>query len=260
MIYDGPMHGLPAGRLSDGTLVGAKPDLNLRQVADDYMLYQLGRRHVPPAEYVKADPVRGARIARAFEVMQHTPRLILVARCYLAFMFETRSQYQYLAQAGYTFEFYPADRDPYPLGPRQSLLDLQNNRHMYVWPTTSGFGMGSNDEKYPHNPLLLHALSLRWGGKPVTFNDLFRAVHDAFGHAAEGVGFRADGEENAWRIHSRMYTWPARRAMTTETRGQNSWVNFGPHGERNRQANQAETIYADQKVGLLPDWVVKEDA
>jgi hypothetical protein len=43
--------------------------------------------------------------------------------------------------------------------------------------------------------------------------------------------------------------------MTAETRGQNSWVNFGPHGEANQIANQAETIYADQKAGILPEWV-----
>jgi hypothetical protein len=49
-----------------------------------------------------------------------------------------------------------------------------------------------------------------------------------------------------------MYSDEARPAMTTETRGQNSWVNFGPHGEANRKASAADTIYADQKVGLLP--------
>jgi hypothetical protein len=40
--------------------------------------------------------------------------------------------------------------------------------------------------------------------------------------------------------------------MTVETRGQNSWVNFGPHGEHNR-ANPAETKYAEQKATVIPD-------
>jgi hypothetical protein len=43
--------------------------------------------------------------------------------------------------------------------------------------------------------------------------------------------------------------------MTTETRGQNSWVNFGPHGEANR-SNQKATVYAEQKATLLPEEIV----
>ena len=62
-------------------------------------------------------------------------------------------------------------------------------------------------------------------------NDLFRVVHDYFGHLKHGYGFRAAGEDNAWRAHAAMYSPEARPAMTSETRGQNSWVNYGPHGE-----------------------------
>jgi len=83
-------------------------------------------------------------------------------------------------------------------------------------------------------------------------------VHDYYGHCKDGFGMRADGEENAWRSHSAMFSPLARRAMTSETRGQNSWVNFGPHAEKNRTASAADTVYADQKVGLLPGWVVEE--
>ena len=46
--------------------------------------------------------------------------------------------------------------------------------------------------------------------------------------------------------------------MTTETRGQNSWLNYGPHGEANRTASSAETIFAPQKVGLMPEWASEE--
>lgn len=42
--------------------------------------------------------------------------------------------------------------------------------------------------------------------------------------------------------------------MTSETRGQNSWVNFGPHAEANKGASGADTIYAENKAGLLPEW------
>jgi hypothetical protein len=99
-----------------------------------------------------------------------------------------------------------------------------------------------------------------WGDKPTTHNDIFRAVHDFFGHYKEGVGFRADGEENAWRSHVAMYSDEAKPAMTAETRGQNSWVNYGPHGDANKTADQAATVYADQKAVLAPDWIVREGA
>lgn len=71
-------------------------------------------------------------------------------------------------------------------------------------------------------------------------NDKFRAVHDYFGHAATGRGFGQDGEEAAWVHHSQMFTKDARAALTTETRGQNSFFN-----NRGKQ-------FADQKVALLP--------
>jgi hypothetical protein len=59
-------------------------------------------------------------------------------------------------------------------------------------------------------------------------NDMFRAVHDYFGHAVKGNSFGPIGEEVAWASHSQMYSPLARIAMTSETRGQNSFVNYTP--------------------------------
>jgi len=86
-------------------------------------------------------------------------------------------------------------------------------------------------------------------------NDAFRAVHDAFGHFGSGNPFfRRQGEERAFLEHSRMYSPEARGAMTSETRGQNSWLNSGPYGLWNRTANTDDTVFADQKIGLMPSW------
>lgn len=79
-------------------------------------------------------------------------------------------------------------------------------------------------------------------------NNKFRAVHDYFGHAATGRGFGQDGEEAAWVHHSQMFTDKARAALTTETRGQNSFFN-----------NRGKT-FADQKVALLPEEFYKVPA
>ena len=59
-------------------------------------------------------------------------------------------------------------------------------------------------------------------------NEQFRAVHDYFGHAIRGNPFGAKGEEVAWASHQQMYSPLARIAMTAETRGQNSFVNYTP--------------------------------
>lgn len=63
-------------------------------------------------------------------------------------------------------------------------------------------------------------------------NDMFRAIHDVFGHAGTGRGFDRHGEEAAYLSHARMFTPLARRALATETRGQNSYLitrgEFGP--------------------------------
>src|SRR5262245_1859337 len=120
-------------------------------------------------------------------------------------------------------------------------------------PEIGAFGVGTGENVAQNHPLLRPSGEYI-GNYPMLNNDLFRVVHDYFGHLKEGYGFRAPGEDMAWRSHAAMYSPEARRAMTAETRGQNSWVNYGPHGEFNRTASGADTIYAPQKVALLPDW------
>jgi hypothetical protein len=195
--------------------------------------------------------------------MKNDPTDPEVAAAYEALKGETRAQFDAIMATGLKIEFMPPPepgRSDIYGNPRNAILDVVENNHLYVFPTATGFG----SETYADvtgNPLLEEIPGLDWGqGLPVTYNDVFRAVHDYFGHIAEGVGFRADGEENAWRQHSAMYSPQARRAMTTETRGQNSWVNFGPYAETNQTADGANTHYAPQKIGLMPDWVVTEGA
>lgn len=247
-VVKGALRGLPP------TAPGPHPEL--QELAQDYMENQ-GFGYNPPEDYVPVDPNRAAQIAQSYDQMEHSPNDPAVQASYQAMMNETKAQYDHLVKNGYRFEFYPPNVDPYPGGPHDAIKDLRENKHMYVFPTEAGFG--SSDNQYGDHPLLQDS-GERWNGKPVTYNDLFRAVHDAFGHGAEGVGFRHDGEDNAWRQHAAMFSQLALPAMTSETRGQNSWVNFGPHGEKNRSADQASTIYADQKAGLLPEWAWKSSS
>jgi hypothetical protein len=191
--------------------------------------------------------------------MLHAPNDPKVKAAYDAMIDETLDQWNEIKKSGLKVEFIRPDmQDPYAKSPRAAIMDVRDNNHLWVFPTESGFGgTKSADVDISGNPLLRKTGEVI-DGVPVTANDIFRIVHDYFGHIKYGHGFRADGEENAWRAHSAMYSPLARKAMTSETRGQNSWVNYGPYGEQNRTASGADTQYAPQKTGLLPDWVIEE--
>ncbi|MEV1114896.1 crotonobetainyl-CoA--carnitine CoA-transferase [Actinosynnema sp. NPDC049800] len=66
-------------------------------------------------------------------------------------------------------------------------------------------------------------------GVPLCHNDVFRVVHDVFGHVAFDQGFGPRGEFTATYLHSRMYPVSARAALFTEQIGQVCWFFYGPH-------------------------------
>jgi len=214
-----------------------------------------GLPYNPQKRYVKVDPARAKRIADAYEAMADDLDAPGVRESYEALARETIAQYEHLLETGLQVEFM-GDDNPYAATPRMAHLDVLENNHLFVYPTESGFGSeggvaGSGDP-------MLQPTRFKISGRTALVNDLFRVVHDVYGHFKEGVGFRANGEENAWVSHMSMYSPLARAAATTETRGQNSWVNYGPHGDTNRTASESDTVFAEQKKGLLPDWVMTE--
>jgi len=229
----------------------------VHDVKDRY-LKSVGMPMRRQAEYVQVNEDLARRIAGAFQEAEDSPLDPDVRAAYKAMADETKAQWQFIKDTGINIEFIKQGQDnPYPNGSRDVLLDIRDNNHMWVFPTEDGFGVEEiTDEQRVLNPLL-DKVGERIDGLDVTVNDLFRIVHDYFGHGLEGATFTARGEENAWQAHVRMYSPLAARAMTTETRGQNSWVNYGPYGDQNR-ANPGETVYADQKLTLLPDFVVNE--
>lgn len=254
-----PLEGAPTVQGATG------PDEQLVSVAEKYAA-ENGIDLKRQGEYVEVDEDRAKRIADAYEEMANDPQNPKVKEAYAELIKQTKAQYQALVDAGYKFWFIDLnnpDNIDYISSPYNAMRDLRQNKQMGVFPTDAGFG-SDEDVDVSNNPLL-EDTGIMWsvGGldgemKAVTANDLFRAVHDAFGHGLEGAGFRARGEENAFQAHSRLYTGAAVGAMASETRGQNSWVNFGPNGETNRDANAEDTVFADQKTGLMPEWTWTE--
>lgn len=258
-----PLQGLPTKATVPGVRTfDVGPHQPARDAAANYMK-EAGLPYNPPSTYARVDPGKAKRIADAFDAMPHAPQDPAVKASYDAMIKETLAQYKHMKNTGLNVEFIPPDAhhygpaggsgDPYAASPRLAAEDVKNNNHLWVFPTKTGFGTGPNAaEASADNPLLAQS-GESFNGVPATNNDIFRAVHDYFGHIKEGVGFRANGEENAWRQHAGMYSDLARPAMTAETRGQNSWLNFGPHGQANRTAKSADTVFAPQKTGILPD-------
>lgn len=237
------------------------PDPRIVSIAEKYARDN-GINLKRQAEYVTVDPARAKRIADAYAAMPHAPQDPKVKEAYANLIKQTTAQFKALQDAGYKFWFIntsiPANNE-YASTPWNALRDLRANKQMGVFPTIEGFG--SNKEYSPEANPLLEDTGMEWpigsltGPKQkVLANDLFRVVHDAFGHGLEGAGFRAQGEENAWQAHVRLFTGSAVAAITSETRGQNSWVNFGPNAETNRTATAENTKFADQKAGLMPEW------
>jgi hypothetical protein len=191
--------------------------------------------------YAQVDEDRAKRLAQAYEQMPHAPNDPFVRAAYRSLIQQTTDQYRALTDAGYRFYFFDASNDPYQGNPWNAMRELRADQTMGVFSTRAGFG--SSDLDVSSNPLL-EDTGITWPvgsldsaeRAPVLANDLFRAVHDAFGHGLEGAGFRARGEENAWQAHSRLFTGPALAALTSETRGQNSWLNYGPNAEKNQNA------------------------
>jgi len=254
---DGSLNGLPRDFTVAGIDIRASHWAPAEAVARQYM-ERAGLEYRPPAKYAKVDKERAARIAAEYDRMKHDPKNPVVKAAYKALTKETIEQYRAVVESGLQVEFidFASQGDPYAASPRLMTEDVRNNNHMWVFSTRDGFGTDASFD--PEDNPLLAETEFEISGQKALVNDLFRVVHDYFGHVKEGVGFRADGEENTWRAHSSMFSPLAQRALTTETRGQNSWVNFGPHGDKNRTASAGETHFADQKTGLLPLWVSED--
>lgn len=259
---------LPPSKYVGKTLEGMPDVVNvggkMEQFGTDQRLVDIAKSYVadkglvysPQTKYATIDEDRATRLAQAYEGMANNPNDPKVKKAYNAMIEETMAQYEALRKKGYKFDFMPESGDIYG-NPRNAINDIVQNKRLSIFPTEQGFGGPSAAIASQANPLLMRT-GETWNGKPVTANDVFRAVHDVFGHGKHGVGFRAAGEENAFQSHARMYSPEALPAATSETRGQNSWVNYGPFGESNKTASPILTEYAEQKTGLMPAWTWRE--
>ena len=194
---------------------GADSVKSARDGAKEYA-FKAGIKQDDSIDYQKtvANRARAGRIADAYDELPTVDEEAFES--YTALATEVEAQFEYMTKTlGIKVEFV-AD-DPYKTS-REMFADVSKGVLKVLSTASTGSHPFFSDEQ----------------------NDMFRAVHDFFGHAATGRGFGQDGEESAWVHHSQMFTETARGALTTETRGQNSWYNTRNQG------------FAEQKVALLP--------
>jgi len=193
------------------------------------------------------DQQRAMEIADTYERAQHNPNDPEVQRAYAQFKKEIEQQWNWAIEHGFKFEPWTKPGQPYA-NSAEMMQDVINNHHLYF------FTGGELPAGYP-----LSEIDPRTG---VSYNNMFRAVHDLFGHAMHGFQFGPRGEEGAFQSHREMFSPLAQAAMFTETKAQNSWVNFGRHlrDENGRVIEKgqpgyvplSQRPYAENKATILP--------
>lgn len=198
-----------------------RPDGNpeTQEVAKKYFRAAFAKDYDPSVEYLPLPEHQLMRVADA----KHDPEAPEVRRSYAALIEETKRQYQAIEAAGFRVEPWAEKGEPYASS-AEMMKDVAENKHLWFLPTNAAFGSGDSIA----HPMLAPA-GVKIGDRELLANDLFRAVHDFFGHTQQGFQFGPRGEFNAWKSHAKMFSAGAQGALAAETLAQNAWVNFGPH-------------------------------
>jgi hypothetical protein len=210
---------------TDAFHVGSSPVPEILDGAHQYMrqsgiaIPQRGYGHVAITQ-----PATRA-IGDAYDALPEFDKNAIPA--YKAMAEETGRQFDHItkprSKGGMGLDIDVTKHDPYGANDTRDIVgelrhDVQNHNGIKVFATesTGGHPFLTNDQ-----------------------NDMFRGVHDIFGHLASGRGIDRHGEDAAYQKHSAMYSPLARQAMATETRGQNAALH--KHGD-----------FQDQKIAILP--------
>ena len=181
---------------------------------------------IAPKDYASITaitPERMSQLAAAYDAAQHNDPAAHEA--YKALTQEVEQQYKDLTgRLGVKVDF--VSTDPYK-NVEELRKDLEENHHLGVLKTETTVGSSGAHPYFTNEQ-----------------NDMFRAVHDAFGHAATGRSFDRNGEEAAYQAHRSMFSELASKALATETRSQNSYL-------------ITRGDFPEQKVALMPDALIK---
>lgn len=232
--------------------IQAHPEQNVgnSKIIEGINRYQTAHGN-PPIQSTKNIPLNqdlSKKTADYFEKTPHNPNNPEVQKSYNSLKTDISDQWNHATKdMGIKFEPWTKEGQPYK-NSAEMMKDVRNNHHLYFY---QGGDLPRNHPLLDINPQT-----------GLSYNDMFRAVHDLFGHAAEGNEFGPKGERRAFIAHSQMMRPDSIPALAFETHGQNSWVNFGAH-LRDKNGNipergekgfipQSERPFAEQKANVMP--------
>lgn len=172
------------------------------------------------------------------------------ARAYDLFKRESRAQYETIVAAGVRVEpWLDRERDQPYLSSTELCRSVRETGVLYVYLTANGHGAGpgGNGDHPMHEDA-----GIRIHGVEFCYNDLFRAVHDFFGHVMHGNSFGPRGEFKATYDHMQMYSDAIHPVLAAETICQVCWFFYGPHLSGVDDPPVTDRPYSEQKTLLLP--------
>ncbi|GAA2714978.1 hypothetical protein ACFY2R_21640 [Micromonospora olivasterospora] len=202
------------------------------------------------------------RVAAAYDRAGGRPEAAALAG-YVRFAAENLAQFRALTAAGMRVVPWRGPGQPY-----RDSADLRERvrrtRTLAVYLTRDGHGPGPSTAPHP----LREPSPVTVDGVVFTHNDVFRAVHDLFGHVMLGNSFGPRGEFRAAWCHLRMYSRQAHPVLFAEQVGQICWFFYGPHllgadGRPRRPGDPgylppSRRPYPEQKVTLLDGRLLDE--
>ncbi len=204
-------------------------------------------------------------MAEAFEKGEHRPDYAPMAQSYEALMRELPDAWNILKKNGFEVELWTKKGEPYK-NSAEMHKDMSNG-HLYIRQSTNGFGPVENmtnmtvnefikaqglPEKFMASgkkgqaPVLnakgefhpaitevfpmLKQSKVKLGKTFLSYNDLFRAIHDFTHHGKSGNGFGPKGEFQGFIDGLSIFTEAAHPALFSEVSMQNAYFNtFGKY-------------------------------
>jgi len=161
------------------------------------------------------------------------------AKWYESFKFEVETQFIFLQNKGFIFERQVHDQGY--ITANDMCDDVLFNKRLIYFPTDEGFGTGEVKD---------HPMLEKSTVTGLCYNDMFRCVHDVFGHCVTREPFDPLGEINAYFHHRQLFFESQIRALTSETLMQTCWVEYGRHlrDDTFKASGNFKGVYAEQKL------------
>lgn len=195
--------------------------------AQRYVAARSRGRRLPTQVEVDLDPRVCLAIADWFDAARESSGDPQEKYQYEILKEETIRQFEAILEAGVEVRPWLESGQPY-VGSKQLRRDVTEAGRIYVYLTSNGHGQGGSSPDSVKHPMV-ELTHYDFAGIRFTYNDVFRVVHDFFGHVARGSSFAARGEFIATWDHCQMYPEDCRQVLLTETIGQICWFYYGPH-------------------------------